>query len=512
MNEKINILLVEDEVEHAEIISFHFAKIKAFKVNLKIVDNLDEGKNQIQSNQFDIAFVDLSFPMTPPPETLDVVKHWIEEFSIPIVILTSLEDNLLGRAAIKIGFDDFLSKINLNEELLTKTITYAIERKKISLQLKDSRDMALQATKSKSEFLAVMSHEIRTPLNGIIGALNLLKESGGLRDEQIEFLNIINFSSDSLMSIINDILDFSKIEAGKVVLESAPFSLRDLIKSLSTLFIPIAENDKGIEFLAPLPSTDKNYKGDLAKIRQVLINLINNALKFTSEGHVVLSSKIIAQEDKFFLTFEVEDTGIGISPEKVETIFESFTQEDSSTTRKFGGTGLGLTISKNFARMMGGDLSVTSELGKGSVFTATFLVEETDEKVEKLDNFINCKFQGNVLLVEDNLVNQKIASRVLSKHGLNVEVVENGQLALDICKNSEFDAIFMDMMMPVMDGLTATVKLRESGLKTPIIAMTANAYEEDKKKCIEAGMDAYLAKPLRKDELISVLNIYLKCQ
>ena len=508
MNEKINILLIEDEVEHAEIISFHFAKIKAFKVNLKIVDNLEAGKKEIESNKYDIAFVDLSYPMTPPPETLDLVKDWIEQYTIPIVILTSLEDNLLGRAAIKIGFDDFLSKINLSEELLTKTISYAIERKKISLQLKESRDMALQATKSKSQFLAVMSHEIRTPLNGIIGALSLLKESGGLNDEQLEFLNIINFSSDSLMAIINDILDFSKIEAGKVILDSTPFSLQDLVKSLGTLFIPIAENEKGIDFIVTLPNTEKNFKGDLAKIRQVLINLINNAIKFTSNGHVILKTKVMTSGEKHLLKFEVEDTGVGISPAKLETIFESFTQEDSSTTRKFGGTGLGLTISKNFARMMGGDLTVKSELGKGSEFTATFVVEETDENPA---NLISSKFQGSVLLVEDNLVNQKIASRILTKHGLNVQVVENGQLALDVCKTTNFDAIFMDMMMPVMDGLTATEKLRESGLKTPIIAMTANAYEEDRKKCLAAGMDSYLAKPLRKDELISVLNIYLKC-
>ena len=382
-----------------------------------------------------------------------------------------------------------------------------IESKK---ELETARNKAIQASKSKSEFLAVMSHEIRTPLNGIVGSLNLLKETGNLSPEQQDFVDTINFSSESLMQIINDILDFSKIEAGKMTLESIPFSLKQIMDSVKCIFIPIAD-EKGLEFLAPEPSNIGNYKGDPGRIRQVIINLINNALKFTKEGSVVVMTSIREEGNKAYIKMEVEDTGIGISKENQAKIFESFSQEDSSTTRKFGGTGLGLSISKKLTTMMGGDLSVKSVLGEGSTFIAEFILEIADENINLAAQSagIVSNFQGKVLLVEDNAVNKKIATKILEKMHLNVETAENGREAVDMCHEHQYDLIFMDVMMPVMDGLEATSMLREEGNKTPIVAMTANAFEEDKRKCLDAGMDGFLTKPLKKNEILLELDRFL---
>jgi CheY-like chemotaxis protein len=354
-----------------------------------------------------------------------------------------------------------------------------------------------------------MSHEIRTPLNGIVGSLNLLKESKGLNEEQEEFINIINYSSDSLLRIINDILDFSKIEAGKMLSENITFSLHDLIKSIQYIFVPIAENEKMIEFLAPIPNYQGNFKGDPGKIRQVLINLINNALKFTSEGYVLLNTQIKEIDQKTTLVFEVEDSGTGIPQENADKIFESFTQEDSSTTRKYGGTGLGLSISKKLSAIMGGDLTVKSELGKGSTFTATMVVEKTDEVLKQHKECTTSTFTGDILLVEDNLINRTIATKVLTRMNLNVHIAENGQEAIDKCVENKYDLIFMDLMMPVLDGISATKELKKQKLKTPIIAMTASAFEEDKRKCYQVGMDGFISKPISKQEIINCLSKFL---
>ena len=376
--------------------------------------------------------------------------------------------------------------------------------------LEEARNKAIRASKSKSEFLAVMSHEIRTPLNGIVGSLNLLKETGDLSTEQQDFVDTINFSSESLMQIINDILDFSKIEAGKMTLESIPFSLKKIMDSVKCIFIPIAD-EKGLEFLAPEPSNIGNYKGDPGRIRQVIINLVNNALKFTKEGSVVVMTTISQEDGKAKIKIAVEDTGIGISEENQAKIFESFSQEDSSTTRKFGGTGLGLSISKRLAKMMGGDLKVESVLGEGATFTAELILEIADEDINLAVQSaeVISSFHGRVLLVEDNAVNKKIATKILQKMHLEVETADNGQEALDMCHEHSYDLIFMDVMMPVMDGLEATSKLRDEGNKTPIVAMTANAFEEDKRKCLSAGMDGFLSKPLKKNEIIFELDRFL---
>ena len=415
----------------------------------------------------------------------------------------------------KISFNDHLSSVL---KIFADRCAVEMERKKnydeivrSKEELVELKDKAVNASKAKSEFLAVMSHEIRTPLNGIVGSLNLLQETGGLSPEQQDFVSTINFSSDSLMQIINDILDFSKIEAGKMTLEKIPFSLKQIMDGVKCIFIPVAD-EKGLEFLAPEPSNIGNYKGDPGRIRQVIINLVNNALKFTKEGSVVVMTKITDEGDnRAKITISVEDTGIGISKENQAKIFDSFSQEDSSTTRKFGGTGLGLSICKKLTKMMGGDLSVTSVLGEGATFTAEIYLDKAEEDINLAAQTAGhiSSFHGKVLLVEDNAVNKKIATKILQKMHLEVETAENGQEALDMCHSQQYDLIFMDVMMPVMDGLEATEKLRTEGNKTPIVAMTANAFEEDKRKCLDAGMDGFLTKPLKKNDIIIELDRFL---
>ena len=414
----------------------------------------------------------------------------------------------------KLRFDDHLSMIL---KIFTERCSVEIERKNSYRSLLESKeelekekDKAEKASKAKSEFLAVMSHEIRTPLNGIVGSLNLLKETGDLSFEQQDFVNTINSSSESLLQIINDILDFSKIEAGKMTLEEIPISFTEILNSIKCIFIPIAD-EKGLEFYAPDPEGIPNFLGDKGRIRQVIINLVNNAVKFTKEGAIIVTTRYKDEGRNCRVSISVEDSGVGISDENLSKIFESFSQEDSSTTRKFGGTGLGLSISKNLTRLMGGDLTVESTLGQGSTFTAEIILKKTSEEVcyagESSGDISS--FMGKVLLVEDNAVNSKIASKILQKMHLTVELADNGEVALDKYKSGEYDLIFMDMMMPVMDGLEATVKLREMGCKLPIIAMTANAFDEDKKKCFSAGMDGFITKPLRKNDILLELDRFL---
>lgn len=433
--------------------------------------------------------------------------------------LLSAEGKVLGLLVLldktPIKFNDHLEMVL---KIFAERCTVEVERKNSydallnsKKELVELKDKAVNASKAKSEFLAVMSHEIRTPLNGIVGSLNLLKETGGLSSEQQDFLNTINFSSDSLIQIINDILDFSKIEAGKMTLEKIPFSLKEIMDAIKCIFIPVAD-EKGLEFLAPEPANIGNYMGDPGRIRQVIINLVNNALKFTKEGSVVVHTKIVDEGPNVKVSICVEDSGIGISHENQDKIFDSFSQEDSSTTRKFGGTGLGLSICKRLTKMMGGDLSVKSVMGKGSEFTAEFILEKAEENVKilKQRTGVISHFNGKVLLVEDNAVNQKIASKILQKMDIEVDVAENGQIGIDMCQAQLYDLIFMDVMMPVMDGLTATEKLREEGCTIPIVAMTANAFEEDRNKCMAAGMDGFITKPLKKNDIIVELERFLE--
>ena len=431
-------------------------------------------------------------------------------------ILDSLELRFHNESLIK-----FMSKAKNETEDLNEELADEIEqRKRVEKELKSAKEVAEAASKTKSEFLANMSHEIRTPMNGILGTLQLLQGSE-LTESQGEYVGIAYSSGEALLSLLNDILDFSKIEAGKLELEYIPFNLVSLVRELTVLLSQRASERKVVLLSDLDEEIPPVIKGDSVRIRQILANLLTNAIKFTENGNVTIKASVLEKTKKVArLKIEVIDSGIGISEEAQRKLFNSFTQADGSTTRKYGGTGLGLAIVRQLVTLMRGRLGVNSEEGKGACFWIEISFEIPDEEIvpsqaEKQTVELADVLEGHVLLVEDNPINQMIAKKMLEKIGLSYELVVNGEEAVARIKQPhEFNAVLMDCQMPVMDGYEATHAIRdleqENTLeRMPVIAMTANAMEGDKDKCIRAGMDDYVAKPVKQDALKQVLSTWL---
>ena len=390
-----------------------------------------------------------------------------------------------------------------------------------------ARELALMAaeaaTRAKSAFLANMSHEIRTPMNAIIGLASLLRQRGGLTDDQRNKLGKILGAADHLLALINDILDLSKIESGKATLELADFSLTGMLDKITTLFADRVQA-KGLRFTIDTDHLPAMLSGDVTRLSQALINYLGNAIKFTESGEITLRGALLEEaSDDLLVRFSVEDTGIGMTDEQRGRMFNAFEQADSTTTRRFGGTGLGLAISRHLAHLMGGEVGVEARPGGGSVFwfiarlgkvaTAHFGDTGSGFIPSNAERVLQREYGGTrLLLAEDDEINREIAGDMLMDVGLSVDFAEDGRQAVAMAKKIRYDLILMDMMMPEMDGVEATQAIRQlpGYARTPILAMTANAFEEDRKVCLDAGMNDHLGKPVIPADLYSILLHWLK--
>ncbi|MFK5857084.1 MAG: response regulator [Bacteroidota bacterium] len=477
----------------------------------------ENGKTAIKkakAQKLDLILLDIVMPDISGFDVCRELKRMPQTKDIPVIFLTSKNDPESIIEGFSCGAVDYVHKPFVEEELLARARVH-IQLNRTKKQLMEARDKAELATNAKSMFLANMSHEIRTPMNGVVGMVEALKHTQ-LTEDQMEYLNIIDISSENLLSVVNDILDFSKVEAGQIELENITFNIHKVIDEVvKMLKFKADQKDLYLKF-----DVDNNIPafiiGDSLRIKQILINLINNAIKFTSRGGITIHCKLESTDNNnITLRLIVVDTGIGISNKVKDKLFESFTQADASTTRKFGGTGLGLAISKSLTKLMQGEIGVDSVDGEGSSFWFTVLLEKASIKdipQESSDEVISKAMrQLDILVAEDNSINQRVARFIIEKLGHKIEIAENGEIAVEKFKDGNYDIIFMDIQMPVMDGIVATENIRkieksmEISYGVPIIAMTANTLKGDKEKFIESGMNDYIGKPFKAAELSDLI-------
>lgn len=438
-----------------------------------------------------------------------IANTWL---SVAVDIGTSLKIIALWGIPFFVG----LMSITLYVIRANRRMQYEItERKKMEESLKEAKQKAEKANQAKDNSLANMSHEIRTPMNAVVGMSHLLTESG-LTESQQDFNNTLQNSASSLLVLIDDILDLSKVEAGKLVLEKLPFKLTNVLSHIKDQIMLIVDSQKIQVNIQQSPDIPEILCGDSIRLGQILLNLANNAAKFTENGKIDVNVKVLSKTDnQTSLQFCVSDTGIGISKEQQRKIFKTYSQADSSETRQFGGTGLGLTISRELCELMGGSIWMESEVGSGSrlFFTASFNLNTAELKANSAkikmesDQQKSKLFDKKILLVDDNQINLTVAKTILINAGLIVDTAVNGRLAVEAAKQSNYDAILMDIQMPVMDGFEATKHIRnELGEKTiPIIAVSANVMKSDVEKSFNSGMNDHIAKPLRVDRLLKTL-------
>jgi PAS domain S-box-containing protein len=383
-------------------------------------------------------------------------------------------------------------------------------RKHMESELIEARRAAEAGLEVRKSILANVSHELRTPVNAIVGMSSLLANTK-LDSEQTAFVQTLKFSSDGLIVLIDDLLDVSRIESGKMELESIPFSISDVFNAVQKLH-EMRAKDKGVQFLMSIDeSLHRYYLGDPHRLGQVLNNLVGNAIKFTQHGYVKVKAHCLLDDSHDqVVQICVEDTGIGISPERQQAVFLEFSQEDSSTTRKFGGTGLGLTISRKLVELMGGELHLNSEKGKGTLFEFSMRLHKTAEPtVQVMDECLDLKAM-RILLVEDNEINQYLATVLLQSWNASVDACLNGEEALTKLKKEKYDLVLMDLQMPILDGFNTTIQIRRDlNLSIPILALTANALSGERDRCLEIGMNGYVSKPFQPERLYQEIRHYL---
>ncbi|MDZ7742566.1 MAG: response regulator [Bacteroidota bacterium] len=522
MDDKPKILIVDDKKEN--LIALELL-LKDFDVGFIRALSGNEALAMTLKHEFALGIIDIQMPGMDGYETVELIHSDPEISYFPVIFVSAIhkdEYNIIK--GIETGAVDFISKPIVPPILKGKVKVFLdlYEQRKLlqnsNEELKHAKEEAERNSFLKSLFLATMSHEIRTPMNGIIGVIDLIRRSE-LTEDQLELINIIDISGNNLLSIINDILDFSKIEAGQVQLEKAKFNIYRIIDETVKL-LKIKADERENKLITEIdPSVPKFVMGDALRLKQIIINLTNNALKFTKRGEVKIKAYLVSEfENKQKLKFEVIDDGIGISEEGKKKLFKSFSQVAESTQRQYGGTGLGLVISKNLTELMDGEIGVESVEGDGSTFWFTSVFEKSDDEetassaetteAEKDRDKQDQKL--SILLVEDNKINQKVALASLKPYKHQVDVADNGKVALDKFREHVYDLIIMDLQMPVMDGYTATKEIRKieeeiGRSKTRIVALTANAMAEEREKCMNIGMDDFITKPFKSQDLERVL-------
>jgi signal transduction histidine kinase/HPt (histidine-containing phosphotransfer) domain-containing protein len=531
----IRAVLIEGNPGDVRLMREMLLSARNLRFEIECFDRLASGLERLRQPGIDVVLLDLSLPDSQGMDT--IARVHAEGTEVPIVALSGTDDDRIMQDTLKHGAEDYLVKGTFGTEILVRTIRFAIECRQLREELARARVAALETAQARSEFLANLSHEIRTSLNGLLGMTSLLGNMPLSVDQQAT-MAIARSSANTLLKIVNDLLDFSKISAGKVVLAEVDFDLWTAIETVMDIFT-VQARDKGAVLDSFIESeVQTRLRGDAGRLCQVLTNLIGNALEFTSNGSIKAHIQCVGGDaGQSILRFEVRDTGIGIALDSRRNIFQAFAQADSSITWRGGGAGLGLTISAQLVELMGGRIGLESEPGRGSTywFTAMFahqpaamvadcnsglMAEETESRSQpsppsrtagQIASMLPAEIRQRIqiLMVEDNLVNQRVGIRMLDRIGYQAETAVNGRVALEKLAIAGFDIILMDCQMPEMDGYQATreIRRREGAARhTPIIGVTARALPGDREECLRAGMDECIAKPILLKDLAAIID------
>ncbi|WP_374075726.1 response regulator [Bdellovibrio bacteriovorus] len=525
--EKTKLLVVDDHIENVLFLS-HL--ISNNDVEIITARNGEQALAHLMDHEFGLALLDVQMPGMSGFELARLIRASKKTKNLPMILMTSEQRE---RAVVFEGYEtgavDFLFKPLDPHVVRSKVRTFVLldQQRRLSLaqvqEVENLKRKAEEANLAKSHFLANISHEIRTPLGAVLGFADILNQDKLSEEERREFLDAIRRNGELLSRLIDDLLDLSKIEAQRLDFERKEISIKDILSDVQSI-LGFRASEKGIALQVESPATDLLLMADPLRIKQVLLNVIGNAVKFTDKGQVRVQVK--TQDCRSpaeaghlkKVIFTIEDTGLGLTPAEVQRLFQPFSQADVSTARRFGGTGLGLVISRQLARLMGGDLQlVSSQVGVGSVFEVSLLLE--------LSPYVNQAFHHNslreplahessiagkvILVVDDVGDNRLLIDRYLRPQKINLLQAGSGQEALDILQTTSPDLILMDIQMPMMDGYEAVRRIRMRGYKAPIIALTAHAMREETRKCLSAGCDAVLTKPTRRNELVGLLQEWL---